>query len=127
MPHTKKWLAAAAIATIAAAAAVIYYYIDPGRVGWMPRCPFRWLTGWQCPACGNQRALHALLHARWADAWAANPFLLLSLPYIAALIVASLLRRRLPRLYSAVAHPRVVMAYALLICLWWIVRNVVPM
>lgn len=125
MTRTKKWLAAAAIVPIAAAAFAIYYYFDPARARWMPRCPFRWLTGWQCPACGNQRALHALLHMRWADAWAANPFLLLSLPYIATLVAAALLRHRRPGFYSAVAHPRVVMAYVVLICLWWVVRNVV--
>lgn len=125
MTRTKKWLAAAAIVAIAAAAVAIYYYIDPARVGWMPRCPFRWLTGWQCPACGNQRALHALLHARWADAWGYNPFLIVSLPYLIALVAARLLRSRRPRFYAAVAHPRVVMTYVVLICLWWVVRNVI--
>lgn len=91
----------------------------------MPRCPFRWLTGWQCPACGNQRALHALLHARWADAWGYNPFLIVSLPYLIALVAARLLRSRRPRFYAAVAHPRVVMTYVVLICLWWLLRNLI--
>lgn len=93
----------------------------------MPKCPFRLLTGWQCPACGNQRALHALLHARWADAFAFNPFLILSLPYLVLLVVAALLRPRRPRLYAAVAHHRVVMTYVALICLWWLARNLLPL
>ena len=123
MTRTQKWLAAAIVA-IAAVISVVYYCIDPARVAWMPRCPFRWLTGWQCPACGNQRALHAMLHMRWADAWTANPFLLLSLPYIATLVAATVLRRRHPRLYAAVAHPKVVTTYLVLICLWWLLRNI---
>ena len=125
MTRTKKWLAAAAIVAIAAAAVAIYYHIDPARVGWMPRCPFRWLTGWQCPACGNQRALHALLHGQWATAWGYNPFLIVSLPYLIALVAARLLRSRRPRFYAAVAHPRVVMTYVVLICLWWLLRNLI--
>lgn len=125
MTRTKKWLAAAAIVAIAAAAVAIYYYIDPARVVWMPRCPFRWLTGWQCPACGNQRALHALLHGQWTTAWGYNPFLIVSLPYLIALVAARLLRSRRPRFYAAVAHPRVVMTYVVLICLWWLLRNLI--
>ena len=36
-------------------------------------CPFRALTGWQCPFCGATRLGAALLHADLAGAFAANP------------------------------------------------------
>lgn len=124
MSSLRKPLVALALLLGAAACVLLYYHINPARVGWMPRCPFRWLTGWQCPACGNQRALHALLHGRLADAWGFNPFFLLSLPYLTALVAARLVRDRRPRLYAALAHRRVVMAYVVLICLWWVGRNV---
>ena len=109
----------------AAAFALLYYRVDPTQAAWMPRCPFHLLTGLQCPACGNQRALHALLNGHLADAFAFNPFFLLSLPYLAALVVAAVLRRRHPGPYRRLAHPRVVMAYVVLICLWWVLRNII--
>ena len=123
MSATKKTILAAALLLAAAALVFLYYNIDPAHVAWMPRCPFRWLTGWQCPACGNQRALHALLHGHLAEAWAFNPFLLLSRPYLTLLVAATALRRQYPRLYTAVAHRRVVASYLLLLCLWWLLRN----
>ena len=27
-----------------------------------PACPFKWLTGWNCPFCGGLRMTHDLLH-----------------------------------------------------------------
>ena len=124
MSTPRKPLVALALLLGAAACVTAYYIIDPARVGWMPRCPFLWLTGWQCPACGNQRALHALLHGRLDDAWGFNPFFILSRPYLTLLVAARLLRDRQPRFYSHMAHPRGVMLYVVLIVLWWVGRNV---
>lgn len=39
------------------------------------KCPLHWLTGLQCPLCGMQRAVHHLLHLRFARAFACNPWL----------------------------------------------------
>ena len=49
-------------------------------------CPFRWLTGLQCPGCGATRMVTALLHGRWEAAWQANPLLLLAMPWILLLV-----------------------------------------
>ena len=43
-------------------AAGIYYFYDPSLNGFFPRCPFLSITGWRCPGCGSQRAIHAILH-----------------------------------------------------------------
>jgi hypothetical protein len=37
-----------------------------------PRCPFLSLTGFQCPGCGSQRAIHALLHGHILYAFRMN-------------------------------------------------------
>ena len=42
-------------------------------------CPFRAVTGWQCPLCGGTRLGAALLHGDVAAAWAANPVVLVGL------------------------------------------------
>lgn len=55
------------------AAAALLLAFDPATTWWFPSCPFRTLTGWQCPLCGSLRALHALLRGSPADALACNP------------------------------------------------------
>lgn len=52
---------------------------------WLP-CPFRALTGLECPGCGVTRMCLALLRLDFAGAWAANPGLLLLAPLILALV-----------------------------------------
>ena len=42
-------------------------------------CPFRELTGWQCPFCGGTRLGSALLHGDVAAAFAYNPAVFMSL------------------------------------------------
>lgn len=105
------------------ALAAVYYFVDPAHTVWMPKCPFRLLTGLDCPACGTQRALYALLHGAWSEALACNPFALISLLYLALVILTTL---RTPGERSAlryVQHPRTVRLYLLLIVGWWILRN----
>lgn len=103
----------------------VYYCIDPGQ-SFMPRCPFKLLTGLDCPACGNQRALHHLFHLRWGEAFRMNPFLFLSLPYVGALIVCQWFdpHGRLHRLRVFCHNRRTVLVYLGLLLAWWVVRNI---
>lgn len=48
-------------------------------------CPFRALTGWECPLCGGTRLGAALLHLRPAEAFADNPMVFLALALLPAL------------------------------------------
>lgn len=50
-------------------------------------CPFRALTGWQCPLCGGTRMGGALLHGDLAAAFAANPAALVAVVVLAGLAV----------------------------------------
>jgi len=65
----------------------IYYQLDPSQSGVFPRCPFLSLTGFKCPGCGSQRAIHALLHGDVGAAFGHNAMLLIALPWIAVLLV----------------------------------------
>lgn len=51
-----------------------------------PKCPFRMLTGWNCPCCGLSRCLHALCTGRFREAFGYNAFLLCSVPYFAVVL-----------------------------------------
>ena len=58
--------------------------VDPHRPGALfPVCPFKLLTGWNCPACGGLRMTHDLLHGDVAAAVVDNVFLLIGLPLLA--------------------------------------------
>lgn len=106
-------------------AAVIYYVYDPATMPF-PRCPFLVLTGWECPGCGSQRAIHSLLHLDIAAAWRYNAMLVLSIPYVVLLLVAEWFgRRRQSRLYRVLNSEVLIWSYFALIVAWWILRNII--
>lgn len=74
-----------ATAVAAAAAATALYFTNPANPGsWLPRCPFNFLTGLDCPACGSTRMVYALLHGDLSAAWHYNPVMLTAgLPFLA--------------------------------------------
>lgn len=113
----------AAGAVILAVAVAVYALFDPSTAPF-PRCPFLSLTGLQCPGCGSQRAIHALLHADIAGAWRSNALLVLSLPLVALLLVAQAMSRRWPRLHNALNSRTVIWTVFVVIIIWWIARNI---
>lgn len=105
-----------------AAVVVVYSVFDP-ESPWMPHCLLKTLTGYDCPGCGSQRSLHALLHGHPVDAWHYNPaiFVLLPLLILYGLSEAGLLSSR--RLESWLYHPLTHYLIAAGIVGWWIARN----
>jgi hypothetical protein len=101
------------------AAALAYVgVVDPHRPGSLfPACPFKLLTGWDCPACGGLRMTHDLLHGDLAAAVVDNVFLLLGLPTLLAWI---LLRRHQGR--RIMTSPAITVV-AVLAVMWTVVRN----
>ena len=75
------------LSVVLVTALVVYFLFDPATTPF-PRCPFLMLTGWQCPGCGSQRAIHSLLHLDIVAAWRYNALLVLSIPYLLLLVVA---------------------------------------
>ncbi|MDE5595882.1 MAG: DUF2752 domain-containing protein [Muribaculaceae bacterium] len=120
----KKRLTATVIAVIAVIAAVIFYAaVDPSSTRWAPRCMLRSLTGYDCPGCGLQRAVHALLHGDIAAVWHYNPFLFFLLPVGTAYSVIELTDNRFPRLRRIMFAPATLIALCVVTIAWWIGRN----
>ena len=67
---------------VMAAFGAVVYVLKPGESGWLPPCPFHYLTGLYCPGCGTLRGLHALMHGSFAGAWRCNPLMVLCLPLL---------------------------------------------
>ena len=105
--------------------AVIYFNIDPAASYLVPKCPFHYLTGLDCPACGVQRAVHALLHGDIVTALRYNYFLAISIPYFVAVLVTTFDRgRRMQAARHYIQHPTVVLIFLALTIVWWVVRNI---
>jgi len=93
-------------------------FMDPHRAGslFLP-CPFKLLTGWNCPACGGLRMTHDLLHGDLAAAVVDNVFLLVGIPALVAWILVR--RQRGERVMPTPAI--VVIAVAAIV--WTVSRN----
>ncbi len=91
---------------------------DPHRPEFVfPPCPFKLLTGWNCPACGGLRMTHDLLHGDIGAAIVDNAFLLIGLPMLLAWI---LVRWRAGRPIMTMPAIAVI---AVLVISWTVVRN----
>lgn len=82
-----------------------------------PQCPFKWLTGWNCPFCGGLRMTHDLLHGHLMAAVYDNAFVLIVIPLVAGWV---LLRRT--RGHSVLPVPALVAAVLATVA-WTVVRN----
>jgi hypothetical protein len=71
------WLSLAAIS-------VFLFFFNPASPAnqFFPKCPFRMVTGFQCPGCGSTRACYHLLHLDLIAAFKLNPLMVLTLPFI---------------------------------------------
>ncbi|MDE6133961.1 MAG: DUF2752 domain-containing protein [Muribaculaceae bacterium] len=117
-------ITATAAAILVAVFVCLWYYRHDPSAEPAPSCLFRTLTGFDCPGCGSQRALHALLHGRIAKAWSYNAFLFFAVPAAILYTVAQTWRHRMPRLYNKLNSPLVISAFTLAIILWWVLRNI---
>ena len=82
----------------------------------MLTCPLHWLTGLDCPFCGAQRMVLALLHGNVVEAFWLNPGLAVGAPLAA---VWWLWHREIS---SQAAFAMLCIALA-----WGIFRNIVPL
>lgn len=60
----------------------LYGFYNPSQSSYFLACPFKTITGFHCPGCGSQRAIHQLLHFNIIGAFRLNPLMVLSLPLI---------------------------------------------
>lgn len=105
---------------------IIYGKLNPENSNLFPKCPFRVLTGYECPGCGSQRAVHHLLNLEIKNAIKANALLVFSIPYILLLVFAELLKSKskfFMNLYKTLYNSKAIWAVFVIIVFWWIARN----
>ncbi|MBB4034666.1 hypothetical protein GGR21_000553 [Dysgonomonas hofstadii] len=105
---------------------ILFYLFSPEESGFFPVCPFHYLTGYDCPGCGSQRALHHLSHLHLREAFLSNPLLIIAIPFLISGIYLEYFggKERHPEIRKALYSKRAVYIILAIIILFWIGRNV---
>ena len=89
-----------------------------------PKCPFRLVTGWQCPGCGSTRAFYQLLHLHPVTAFKLNPLIMLTLPFIVYGFLGFTRSAITGKPYRRLFIPPVYLwAWLVLLLFFWVFRN----
>ncbi len=104
--------------------AVLFFVIDPNKSEIFPKCIFHSVTGYHCPGCGSQRAIHSLLHLDLMGVVGNNflfipAFLLIGYHYSHP-VFNKKFNLKLPNLFYLKYTPWVILA---IVVLFWILRN----
>ena len=105
----------------------LLYYAFIRLTGFYVPCIFRLITGLKCPGCGVSTMCVALLQLDFEGAYTANPFLLITSPFVAFEIIYTffvagpdtLQRGRFHRVNNILLY-----IYAALLIIWGIYRNI---
>jgi hypothetical protein len=120
------WLAIALTLGVAGAAWLRGH--NPTSVNYLPHCVFHDLTGLHCPGCGATRAFYSLAHGQVLLALHCNPLLVLLLPLLAwwgvQWAIAAVRDNRAPAPMGHAWRGRTVWALVLVICAFWVLRNI---
>lgn len=105
---------------------IIYFFYSPANNGFFPQCPLKYLSGYSCPGCGSQRAIHELLHLNFKEAFAYNPLLVASIPYITLGIAFSTesLKTRYPKTRKFLYGQNALYVIMAILVLFFIFRNI---
>lgn len=119
------WRRLGAILFVLIVGGLIFYLFSPEDSHFFPQCPFHYLTGFDCPGCGSQRAIHHLLHFRLVDAFFSNPLLIVAIPYALLGIYIEYFegKEKHPRIKQLFYSRNAIIVTLVVIVLFWIGRN----
>ena len=89
-------------------------------------CPFHVLTGYDCPFCGAQRMMLALVHGDVVSAFMYNPVLFCMIPYFALVLSGAFSKKAAGWKMTKLCYSnRVVFTVIAIFCIWGIIRNII--
>lgn len=104
--------------------AVLFFILDPAKHNIFPRCLFNSITGYYCPGCGSQRAIHSLLHFDIAGVVSYNllfiPAFLLIIYHYLHPILTQFFGWNLPNIFYFKSTPWIIFGFVIA---FWILRN----
>ena len=101
-----------------------YLFFDPTAHDFFPKCQFLLATGYKCPGCGSQRAIHALLNGEILEAIRFNAIFVVSIPIIGIYFFGEIFRKKLPDFWRIINSRKVIYSLLFMYIAWWILRNV---
>jgi len=107
----------------------VYLYFNPYQVDFFPKCPFLWITGYKCPGCGSQRAVHYLFNFDIYHAFKENMLLVISIPYLivgAYFDTIVVKTEKQLRIRKFLFGQKAIMVVLVLVIGFWVLRNIIP-
>ena len=105
--------------------AVLFFVLNPAEHEVFPRCLFNSITGYYCPGCGSQRAIHSLLHLNFAGVVSNNflfiPAMLLIIYHYLFPYFNRFFNWKLPNIFYFKSTPWIIFA---VVILFWVLRNI---
>ena len=106
---------------------IIYKVFNPSDSDYFPKCIFYELTGYKCPGCGSQRAIHNLLNLDIRTAISDNVLLVLAIPYMIIGFIFDLIKKpseSFIKWRKFLFGTKAIFIIFTLIILFWILRNI---
>jgi len=104
--------------------AILFFVLNPTEHEIFPKCVFNSVTGYYCPGCGSQRAIHSLLHLNFAGVVGNNflflPALFLLIYHYSFAFLNKKFSWKLPNIFYFKSTPWIILV---VIILFWILRN----
>ncbi|UOB18202.1 DUF2752 domain-containing protein [Abyssalbus ytuae] len=103
----------------------LYFNFNPSDYNFFPKCPFYSITGFYCPGCGSQRAIHDLLHGNIIDAIKHNlliPLVILVIIYKIGLFWLENIKKK--EVEDILYNPTLSNIIVVLVISFWILRNI---
>ena len=128
-PSRSGWSPSRTTWTLAGLTAVGCAYVavaDPNSTAsWYPQCPFRTLTGLDCPGCGITRSIHAALTGHPGRALDHNALFVIVAVLAVVWFGISQVRQRMGRPPLTLRNPnRWWIGAGVVVGVWWVVRNI---
>ncbi len=105
--------------------AVLFFVLNPEEYKLFPRCIFNSVTGYYCPGCGSQRAIHDLLHFNFLGVVNHNilfiPAFLLIFYHYTSPVLNKIFNWKLPNIFYFKSTPWIIFG---IVILFWIIRNI---
>lgn len=122
----KKHLTLAVFALIFIGLGVVFYSFNPQNSIYFLKCPIYYFTGYLCPGCGSQRAIHELLHLNIKKAFEYNALFVTVTPYVILAIVLNTkpLRNYFPKTRKLFFNPQAILVLLGIAVVFSVYRNI---
>ena len=105
----------------------VYFYFNysPSDYSIFPKCPFYSITGFYCPGCGSQRAIHSLLHGHIFEGLKHNFLILLLTLVLVYDAIVYVLKNNYGKDIKNLLHKSKTTKFILYaVIVFWILRNI---